>query len=353
MKKSILLLLSICVFSLNPVNCQVGRLLNKVTKSVANDVTGKPEKDSDSKNVEPEPKCACEQPELVLDLGGKLQLDYSEITISVNDDGAILVKDKFTNEYYIVKDGAPQGPVKAGDPRLAGFTNIDDADAPELTNRWANNAYITITGGKYTIKFNGKIYGPYGEISDFKVSKSKGKFAAIVTENVPVTAAEGEKMDAAMKNAKTEEEKRELAMKYSQQMMAKMQQGGGPNSMLPKMVTNIEGVTYDPLESRGGSLNNNIKYDDILFTAGDQVFDLSNNVLLTLKPDAAGAENLFVNTANTGYAYYNYGTLTFSEEKTMSELFNPHLVKVDNKVNLAYMYYSPKKNAILQCKIPF
>lgn len=353
MKKSILTILVVCIVVGNPVNGQVGRLLNKVTKSVANDVIGKPETDPNSTNVEPEPKCACEQPELVLDLGGKLQLNYSEITISINDDGAILVKDRFTSEYYIVNDGAPQGPVKAGDPRLAGFTNVDDVDAPKETNPWTNNEYITTSGGKYTIKFNGKSYGPYGEISEFKVTKSKDKFAAIVTESIPVTAAEGDKMDAAIRNAKTEQEKRELAMQYSQQMMAKMQQGGGPNSMLPKLVTNIDGVTYDPLKSRGGVMNNNIKYDDILFTTRDQVFDLSQNVLLTLKSDAAGAEYLFVNTTNTRYAYYNYGTLTFSEDKTMSELFSPHLVKANNQVNLAYMYYSPKKNAIMQCKIPF
>jgi hypothetical protein len=29
------------------------------------------------------------------------------------------------------------------------------------------------------------------------------------------------------------------------------------------------------------------------------------------------------------------------------------LVKIDGKVFLAYMYYSPKKNSIMQCKIPF
>jgi hypothetical protein len=100
-------------------------------------------------------------------------------------------------------------------------------------------------------------------------------------------------------------------------------------------------------------LNNNIKYDDILFSTYDKVIDLSNKVLLTLKPDASGAKDLFVNTTNTKYAYYNYGTLTFSDGTVMSELFNPHLVKVNGQVYLAYMYYSPKKNAIMQCRIPF
>jgi hypothetical protein len=175
----------------------------------------------------------------------------------------------------------------------------------------------------------------------------------VVVENVAITEDEGKKMEEAIKNAKTDQEKMDLSMKYSQQMMQKMQQGGGPMSTMPKLVTNIPGATYDPLKSVGGMLNNNIKYDDILFSTYDKVIDLSNKVLLTLKPIASGAKDLFVNTTNTKYAYYNYGTLTFSDGTVMSELFNPHLVKVNGQVYLAYMYYSPKRNAIMQCRIPF
>jgi hypothetical protein len=353
MKKSILILLPICVLFGNPVNAQVGRLLNKVTKSVTNDVTGKPDSGSKTAKQEPEPKCACEQPELILDLGGNLKLMYSEISISVKDDGSILIKDRFSGDYYIAKDGVTQGPIKAGDPKLAGFENIDNADAVPETKPWANNEYITSSGDKYTIKFNGKNYGPYGQIKEFKVTKSRDKFAAIVVENIPVSEADGKKMEEAIKNAKTDQEKMDLSMKYAQDMQQKMMQGGGPMSMMAKLVTNIPGVTYDPLKSVGGTLNSNIKYDDILFLTYDKVIDLSNKVLLTLKPEAAGARDLFVNTTNTKYAFYNYGTLTFSDGTVMSELFNPHLVKINGQVYLAYMYYSPKKNAIMQCKIAF
>jgi hypothetical protein len=353
MKKSILFLVVICIFFGNPVNAQVGKLINKASKSVTNDVTGKPESGAKTAKQEPEPKCACDQPELILDLGGNLKLMYSEISISVKDDGSILIKDRVTSNYYIAKDGVTQGPVKASDPRLKGFDNIDETNETGETKPWANNEYITTSGDKYQIKFNNKSYGPYGQINEFKVSKSKDKFAAIVVENVPVSEADGKKMEEAIKNAKTDQEKMDLSMKYSQQMMQKMQQGGGPMSTMPKLVTNIPGATYDPLKSVGGVLNNNIKYDDILFSTYDKVTDLSNKVLLTLKPDASGAKDLFVNTTNTKYAYYNYGTLTFSDGTVMSELFNPHLVKVNGQVYLAYMYYSPKKNAIMQCRIPF
>jgi len=352
MKKSIVSLLAVCIFLGIPVNAQVSRLLNKVSNSVTNKVTGDSESNTKA-NQEPEPKCACDQPEMVLDLGGKLKLMYSEITISVRDDGALLVKDRFSGDFYIVRGGNPEGPIKAGDPRLAGFDNLNDADRPASTDRWANNEYITFSGEKYTIKFLGKSYGPYGRINEFKVTKSKDKFAAIVVENVGISEADNKKMEEAVKNAKTDQEKMDLSMHYSQMMMKQMQAGGGPNAMFPKLVTNIPGTTYDPLKSVGGILNGNIKYDDILFTTSDKVIDLSNKVVLNLKPEAQGAEGLFVNTNNTKYAFYKFGTLTFNDGKTMSDMFNLHLMKAGGQVYLEYMYYSPKKNAIMQCKIPF
>jgi hypothetical protein len=353
MKKSILFLLAVCIISGNPVKAQLGRLLNKVSNSVANEVNGKPASGSKSTKQQPEPKCACEQAEFIFDLGGNLKLDYSEITISLRDDGAILVKDKIKNNYYIVKEGVQEGPIKAGDPKLAGFDNVDAAAAPDKTKPWANNEYISSSGDKYLIKFGGKSYGPYSQINEFKIAKSKDKFAAVVIENVPVSEADGKKMEETIKNAKTDQERMDLSMKYAQEMQQKMMQGGGPMSTMPKLVTNIPGVTYDPLKSVGGTLNSNIKYDDILFSTYDKVIDLSNKVLLTLKPDAAGAKDLFVNSTNTKYAYYNYGTLTFSDGTTMSDMFNLRWVKVNGQVYLAYMYYSPKRNAIMQCKIPF
>jgi len=348
MKKSILFLLVIFIFIGNPANAQAGSLLNKVKNTVTKDVAAKPES-----KQEPEPKCACDQPQLILDLGGNLKLMYSEITLSVKDDVSILIKDRISNDFYISKDGNIQGPIKAGDPRLAGYDNVDDRDRPKGNTAWDNNEYISKSGDKFLIKFGGKSYGPYDQISDFHVTKSKEKFAAIVTENIPVNEAEGKKMEAAIKNAKTDQEKMDLSMKYSQMMMQKMQQGGGPNSMLPKMVTNIAGVDYEALKTKQGMLNSDMKYDDILMNAYDKIIDLKGNTVLTIKQDAIGAKDLFINTANTKYAVYNYGTLTFSDGTTMSDMFNLHWIKVSGQVFLAYMYYSPKRNAIMQCKIQF
>ena len=72
MKKSILTLLSVLIFLGTPVNAQVGRFLNKVSKSVANKVDGKPETGSKTSNQEPEPKCACDHPDLALIWGEDL-----------------------------------------------------------------------------------------------------------------------------------------------------------------------------------------------------------------------------------------------------------------------------------------
>jgi hypothetical protein len=349
MKKSLHFLLVISILLGNPVNAQVSRLVNKV----ADKAIGKPQEQSSAAKQQPEPKCACEQPELIFELGGNLKLMYSEITINTRDDGSILVKDKVSGVFYIVKDGVTQGPIKAGDTRLAGFDNVDGNNAGKPAIPWADNEFISKSGEKYLIKFAGKSYGPYSEIKEFKVTKQKDKFAAVVTENIPFSEADGKKMEDAIKNAKTDQERMDLSMKYAQEMQQKMAQGGGPMSMLPKLVTNIPGVTYDPSKSFGGTLNSNIKYDDILFLTYDKVIDLSNKILLNLKSDAAGARDLYVNTSNTKYAYYNYGSLTFSDGTVMSELFNTRLVKVSNQIYLAYMYYSPKRNAIMQCKITF
>jgi hypothetical protein len=353
MKKSILFILTLCIFIGNPVNAQVGRLVNKVKNSVTNNVTGKPESDIKNTNQEPEPKCACDQPQLILDLGGNLKLAYKEITISFKDDGSMLVKDKITSDFYIIKDGVTQGPIKAGDPKLSGFDDIDDRDRPKETTLWANNEYISKSGDKYLIKFGGKTYGPYGEIREFKVSKSKEKFAATVVETVLMSEADGKKMEEAIENAKTDQERMDLSMKYSQMMMQKMQQGGGANGILPKLVCNTGDVAFDPTKSHIGTLNNNIKFDEIFMVQSNEIIDLKGNVVLTLNPDASRSKDLFVNTANTKYAYYNYGTLTFSDGTTMSDMFNLHWIKVNGQVYLAYMYYSPKRNALMQCKLQF
>ncbi len=226
MKRSILLLVAACLMFSNNINSQ--NLLKKVGQAVANEVIGSGTS-SGSAKADPEPSCACDDAELVVGLTGSLKINYKEANISTMDDGALLVQDKLSGNYYIVRDGVTQGPFQAGDPKIEGFENGDDAKgADKLLLRYRD--YISKNGDKYLIKFGGKTYGPYGQINGFAITRAKDKFAALIVENVVVTEMDGKAMDEAMKNAKTDQERMQLAMKYSQQMQQKMMAGGGPSS---------------------------------------------------------------------------------------------------------------------------
>ena len=349
MKKSFIFSLAICLMLVSQLNAQKGGLLKKVGNSMANELLGRKEKPE----PEPEPKCACDQPDVIMDMGGKYKIDYKEVNISVKDDGRILVQDRVSDKYYIVQGSATYGPFSKSDPKVTEFETVENVDNSGIDNFISRNKpYISKSGEKLLINFGGKTYGPYAQISSFTISKTKDKFAAVVIENLVANEADGKKMDEAIKKAKTDQEKMDLAMQYTAQMQEKMMQGGGPTSMLPKLVTNVPDATFNP-SLTVGIMSGNIKYDDILITTYDKVIDLQGKTLLTIKPEVVAGGELYINTTNTKYAVYNYGTLTFSDKTTLSELFHPYLTKVDGKVYLAYMYYSPKKNSLMQCKIPF
>jgi len=354
MKKSFFILVGICMIVIFDVNGQ--GFLKNVTKSVTDEVLGKP-KTSPQKD-QPEPACACDDAELIFKMTDKLILDYNEMNINSSDDGSLFLQDRPTGKSYIIKDGKMEGPFEKGDPKIAQFEpsqqsseDQDDTDIERFIQ--ANKPYISRSGEKFLITFAGKKYGPYAQIMSFAVSRSREKFAAIIVENVVMTESQGKKMEEAMENAKNDQERMELAMQMAQQMQENMMKGGDPTSTSPKFVSNISNATFDPMKSGLAILNGKVKYDDIVIIDNGKVIDLQGKTLMTLKPELTYAENLFINSANTKYATYQYGTLTFSDNKTLSELFNLRLVKADSKVYLAYMYFSPKNNAIMQCKIPF
>ena len=353
MKKFMFYFLAACIFIGNPATGQKSGILNKVTRSVSNEVLDKPAAPVKAK-IEPEPKCANDQAIVAMDLGGKLQLDYAELSISMLSDGRILAQAHGSDEYYVAKDGKTTGPYKAGDPQIADFVPKDNNDKGEAAFLARYKPYITKSGEKYLITFAGKKYGPYAVINYFTVSKSKDKFAAMATETVAITEDQGEKMDQAIKNAKSDEERMQLAMEYAQQMQQSIVQGGGPEAMQQKLISNVPNVTYDPMKIPNAMLNGEIKYDEIVMTTFDnKIYDLHSKLLFSLNMDGAGLKNVFINTNNSRYAIYSSGTLTFSDKTVMSDLFNPYLSKADGKVFLSYMYYSPKNNAIMQYKIPF
>jgi hypothetical protein len=321
-------------------------ILRKAANAMKNELLG-------VKNTDPEPACACSDAEQVVGLGGKLQIDYKESDITNLDDGSMLIKNKISGSYYIVKDGAVTGPLSEGDPRIATTevsSNSKDP-TPALMRKYSN--YISRSGDKYNISFAGKTYGPFAQIYSFLVSQSKEKFAALAVDNIVMTDDEGKKMDAAIKNAKTDQEKMDLAMQYSQQMSQKMMQSGGAAGITQKIVTNVPGAKTDITSALGGIMNAKAKYDDIVMIAYSKINDLTGKTLIAIRPEYAGVQDIYVNTGNTKYAVYNYGTLTMSDGTSLTELFNPHLIKSGGQVYLAYNYYSPKKNAIMMCKIPW
>jgi hypothetical protein len=355
MKKSLLVLAALTFLMSYPLESQ--GLLNKVKKAVSKEISGIAGESSSNNSSQPgpEPACACDDAKLVLDLG-KYKIAYKEITICTKNDGSMLVYDKLESRYYISKDGVSEGPYNEGDPKIVGFCSdraVSNSD--EKADAWVTKypGFISRSGDKYLIKFDGKIYGPYALISDFAVSRGKDKFAAIVTENLAVTEDQGKKMEEAMKNAKTDQERMDIAMKMSQQMQNQMVQGGGISSMQSKLISNIPGTSYDPITWMGGRLNGSVKFDDLLVIAPDKILDMQGKTVMKLSQNSYNTEGLFVNTSNTKYAKYNYGALTFSDNTTLAEVFNPYLIKTDGKVYLTYMYYSPGKNAIMQCSIPF
>jgi hypothetical protein len=345
MKRSILIITLILLVSVT-ANSQ-GKFLKNVAKDVKNEVLGTPGSSS-KKSVQPEPACACSDAQPVISLE-EFKLEYSEISIDILDDGSFLVFDRIAQKYYIISNGARKGPYTESDPAIAAYNGGGDDNINPLATRFKE--YITKQGDKYLIKFNGKTYGPYARIDHFAVTRSKDKFAATVVENVAVTEDEGQKMDEAIKKAKTDAEKMELAMQYSQQMSRKIMSAGGADGISAKIVTNIEGATYNPMTT--GPYNSSMKYDNIVYTTMTDVVDLSGKKLITLKQQDFGNADIWVNSGNSAYASYTDGTLTISDGRTLSELFNPHLTGSGGKVWLEYMYYSPSRNSIMQCKIAF
>lgn len=346
MKRFLIFIACLSLISSLPLQSQ-GKFIKNVAKDVKTDLLGSSES-SNKKSVQPEPSCACNNAEQILSLS-QYKLEYSEIDIDLLDDGSFLVFDRISQEYYIIAGGTRKGPYQEGDAAIAPYTDSDESGINSLIVKYKD--YISKQGDKYIVKFNGKTYGPYARVDYFVVTKSKDKFAANVTENIAVTEDEGKQMEEAINNAKTDAEKMELAMKYSQQMSQKVMAAGGAEGISSKLITNIEGADYNPMTT--GFYSADMKYDDILYTNMADIMDLKGNTLLSLKQQDIGNEKIFVNSSNTEYASYANGTLSMSKGKELSELFNPHLIKAEGKVWLAYMYYSPAKNAIMQCKIAF
>ncbi|HNR41549.1 MAG TPA: hypothetical protein PKL65_04900 [Bacteroidales bacterium] len=351
MKKFIFLSVLISFYLSLPLHSQ--SLLNKIKKDVTKEITGK--SGNDDSKVAPEPSCSCDNAKLIIDLK-KYNLDYRELYLTIGIDGSIVIKDRQTQKFYILKNGQTTGPLNENDPRLIAAGNTSNSNYNDDKEDYYVKAYpgiIVKSGDKYLIKHNGKSYGPYAIISDFALSRSKNKFAAFVTETVLMGESDFKKLEEAMANAKTDQEMMEIGMKMGMQMQNQMMQSGGPESLQSKFVTNIPVSSYDDKKMVPGRLNGTAKYDDIVIQTFDKIFDLKGNPILTLNGDHYDNDDLFISSTNNKYAYYSSGTLSFNDNTKLSGLFNPYMTSIDGKPSLTYMYHSPGKDAIMQCTIPF
>ena len=351
MKKILIFTLTFFLFTCNYTNAQLGKFVKNVKTNVQKDLLGGQDQNSGKKTL-PEPACACADAQVILDLGGKLKVDYSEINITTADDGSVLVQDRVNSNFYIIKDGITRGPYAKGNPALDAFVGSgnDNNKASDFTSKYKD--YINKTGNKYLITFMGKNYGPYAIINQFVVTRNKDKFAAVVTENLAVTEEMSKRMEAEGKNAKTDDEKMALSMKFAQEVQENMS-GKDPRSTMPKLVTSISDANIGQVTVISGQLKSNYKYNDILVWEYDKITDLKGKLIIIPPQGATMPENFFISSDNSRYASYDYGTLTMSDKSKFTDLFDVHWLLVDGKTYLAYMYYSPKKNSLMQCKIPF
>ena len=360
MKKSIVFVLVFAaIFAINfNATGQLGGLMKKVKGKIVDKALGNPDSSTDAKETsnKEDPPCACKDATIAFKFTEGLKINYKEATFSVSQDGTLLVFDKIIKKYYTAKDGNLQGPFEATDPIVRNFDFQEDGSGDVLTFEALlvrYKGFIVPSGEKYAIKMGGKTYGPFATIQSFELNHSKNKFAAMVAEDVLMTKAQSDKMEKESKNAKTEQEKMDLAMKMSQQMQEKMQAGGGSFNLAPKLVSNIPGVKSDGM--LGSRFSGKVKYDEIVIVGMDKITDLAGKTLITFDPHKFNAysSRFWLSSDNSVVATYNSGLLTLSNGNEFAEVFCTYIVKSEGKVYLTYMYFSPVNNAIMQCRIPF
>ena len=342
----------------NNAEAQLGKMLNKLKNKAIDSALGKPDSVATKNKGETarDPQSACKDALLILKLEDDFKIDYKEVTFSVLDDGTILIFD-FKNEvYFTVKDGVRSGPYQKDSPQVKQFEIKPDDESRENDAKYLVNHYkgvIIPSDEKYSIIFNGKTYGPYAMISKFVQNQSKTKFVALVTKDAMMSAKQIEVLNVKEKNAKTEQEKMQLAMEMSELMQQNMSKVKGNMEVSPKYVSNVPVIKDET--GLGYMLSNKTKYDDIIFLGPDKIMDLTGKTIKLIDPTKNQSSNsgFWLSSDNSKIASFDSGTLTLNDGSTLNEVFCPYLTKTDGKVYLSYMYFSPVNKAIMQCKIPF
>lgn len=341
--KKLLFIAALAFLFVLPAKAQLGKAISKLQNKVESEILGE-------NNKQPEPDCACSNALTVFKFTDKFKINYNESEICVNEDGRILLMSKEGTDpkYFISENGIISGPFDAENSRVKQFACF--GNKMEVSN----NEFVRKQGDKLLIIFNGKTYGPFAEIQSFAVTHSKKKFVAIAVKNSMTAGMDYKAIEEKMKNA-TQAEQMAMAMEMSQKMQQQMMQqsaSGEGFDMSPKLVTNIEGIDWNPMF--GMQISTNIKYDDICLVQYNKITDLNGKTILDLKENInTTGENLWIKGDNSRYAWFDYGVLQFSDGKKFEKVFSPGIMKEGKVEYIRYMYYSPGDDAIKMCKISF
>jgi hypothetical protein len=184
------------------------------------------------------------------------------------------------------------------------------------------------------------------------MNENQDKFVASVYEKLLKESDLGDmsKIEKEMNNAKTDEERMQIAMQISQKITAVMSEQQAISSA-PQVVTNIPDVVWNPLM---GTTNNRIKFNDIVVTVMNEIKDLQGNTLFSFNNLENNIyEKFWLSSDNKSWAGYNNGQIIFSNGKKIQEVFSPFLDLSDGNLFINYLYFSPVKEAIMKVRIPF
>jgi hypothetical protein len=355
MKKTLLLsVIFLLAGALNYTSqAQLGGLLNKVKNKVVDKALGNDSGKTGSQAKDPD--CATTNDKVVFEFDKGYKVDMTEITVCIQN-GDILLFNKINSKYFVKKRNSesPEGPYEADNSEVTRFncnSTVSSNDKKDFSLIYPE--FVSRSGEKFLIKFGGKSYGPYAVILNFVVSDLKSKFVAQVIPDMMFTEKESKELEKESKNADnmTMEQKMALGRKVQEQMLQKAA-SGNPMDFQLKVISNVSGVN----SNLGATVmySSFIKYDDIVCLGNGQIMDLTGKTIFTYDIQKVNPnDGLWLSSDNTRYVTYSYGLLKFSDGKECNQVFSPWLVKEGDKLFLNCLYYSPKRNAIMQISTAF
>jgi hypothetical protein len=290
---------------------------------------------------------SCDDGEIVFKFDGKMKLNYTETQVCISKNGSLLLSEKFSENplYYISEKGKVTGPVKEGDLRLQAFDCLGNNDDTQ-------SKYVSESEGKYYITVGAKKYGPFASVTNFTITRDESRFVAITLKDGftgGFDMKDVEEVTKKMENA-TQAEQIALAMELS----AKMEKQITTNTdEATQFVTNIQGINWK--KEMGQKFNNTVKNNEICILRDDgSITDLTGKVIFSnTGNEYHDYNNFWISRDNKLQAWFDYGTLRISDGRMIENVFSP-IVQTEAGVDfLSYFYYSPDKDAIMKCKIPF